>query len=158
VARRGRALASEVRELDRAKAVLDTVAAPLLARHGVGYESAGALLTTAGDNPERIGRESSYAALCGSSAVEISCGRSHRHRLNRAGDRQANSALWQIVMVRLRSRHAPTIEYLERRSTEGLSKREIIRCLKRYVAREVLADIETIMAMQRSTETLQNAA
>jgi transposase len=90
--------------------------------------------------------------------VEISSGRSHRHRLNRAGDRQANSALWQIVMVGLRSRHPPTIEYLERRSTEGLSKREIIRCLKRDVAREVFADIETIMAMQRSTETLQNAA
>jgi transposase len=145
VARRWLALSDEIAELDRAiKTILDQIAAPLLARHGVGYETAGALLVTAGDNPDRINSEKSYAALCGTSPVEISSGRTNRHRLNRAGDRQANSALWHIAMVRIRSRHAPTIAYIERRTTEGLSKRDIIRCLKRYIAREVFADIQRI--------------
>jgi transposase len=69
----------------------------------------------------------------------VSSGRTNRHRLNRAGDRQANAALWRIVIVRLRSRHALTIDYLERRTTAGNSKRDAIRCLKRYLAREVYA-------------------
>jgi transposase len=142
VARRWLTLSDEIAELDRAiKTILDQIAAPLLARHGVGYETAAALLVTAGDNPDRIRSEKSYAALCGSSPVEISTGRTNRHRLNRAGDRQANSALWTIAMVRIRSRHAPTIAYIERRRAEGLSKRDIIRCLKRYIAREVYTDI-----------------
>jgi len=77
--------------------------------------------------------------LCGSSPLEASSGKTKRHRLNRGGDRKANEALWRIVMVRLRQRHGPTITYLERRTTEGKSKGEIIRCLKRYVAREIFA-------------------
>ena len=116
----------------------------MLARHGVGYDTTGALLCAAGDNPERLDTEGSYAALCGSSPVEISSGKTRRHRLNRAGDRHANAALWTIVMVRIRSNHEPTINYLERRTTEGLSKREIIRCLKRYIAREIHNDIRNI--------------
>jgi transposase len=146
VAQRWLALHDEVAELSRAiKHVLDTIAAPMLERHGVGYETTGTLLCAAGDNPERLHSEASYAALCGSTPVRVSSGKTNRHRLNRAGDRHANSALWTIVMVRIRSRHAPTIAYMQRRTTEGLTKREIIRCLKRYVAREIYNDIRTII-------------
>jgi hypothetical protein len=91
----------------------------MLARHGVGYHTAGALLCAAGDNSERLDTEGSYAALCGSSPVEISSGKTKRHRLNRAGDRHANAALWTIVMVRIRSKHPPTIDYIDRRTSEG---------------------------------------
>ena len=112
--------------------------------NGTGYETTGALLCAAGDNPERLHTEAGYAALCGSNPVRVSSGKTNRHRLNRAGDRQANSALWTIVMVRLRSNHEPTIAYMKRRTADGLSKREIIRCLKRYVAREIYNDIRTI--------------
>jgi len=145
IARRWLALDAEITELDHAiKHVLDAIAAPLLARHGVGYETAGALLCAAGDNPERLRTEASFAALCGTAPVPVSTGNSHRRRLNRAGDRRANSALWTIVMVRLRSRHAPTIAYLERRIAEGHSKRDAIRCLKRFAARELYNDIQAI--------------
>ncbi len=85
----------------------------------------------------------------------MSSGRSNRHRLNRAGDRHANAALWRIVIVRLRSQHAPTINYLERRVTAGNSKRDAIRCLKRYLARELYSDIQAILA---TTEPRSNIA
>ena len=146
VARRWRALDEEARELSRhIKAVLDAVAAELLAAHGVGYETAGQLLVTAGDNPGRLAHERSFAALCGSSPVPASSGRTNRHRLNRGGDRNANSALWTIVLVRMGT-HAPTKAYVERRTAEGLSKPEIMRCLKRYVARELFPLIQSIAA------------
>jgi len=146
VARRWRFLDDESRELSRhVKAILDDIAPDLLAVHGVGYETAGQLLVTAGDNPERLRHEKSFAALCGSSPVQASSGRTNRHRLNRGGDRQANSALWTIVLVRLSS-HAPTRAYVERRTAEGLSKAEIMRCLKRYVARELFPLIQAISA------------
>ena len=146
VAQRWLALRNEIAELTRdIKHVLDTIAPSMLERHGVGYETTGTLLCAAGDNPERLRTEGSYAALCGSTPVRVSSGKTNRHRLNRAGDRQANSALWTIVMVRLRSKHAPTVAYLERRTAQGLTKREAIRCLKRYVAREIYNDIRTII-------------
>jgi transposase len=146
VARRWLALNEEARELSaNIKTLLDTVAAPMLERHGVGYETTGTLLCAAGDNPDRLCTEASYAALCGSAPVRVSSGKTNRHRLNRAGDRQANSALWTIVMVRIRSNHAPTIAYMQRRTSEGLTKREAIRCLKRYVAREIYNDIRAII-------------
>jgi transposase len=152
VAQRWLALHDEITALSRdIKHVLDTIAAPLLERHGVGYETTGTLLCTAGDNPERLHTEAGYAALCGSAPIRVSSGKTNRHRLNRAGDRQANSALWTIVMVRIRSKHAPTIAYLQRRTTEGLTKREAIRCLKRYVAREIYNDIRTIIATNTTT-------
>jgi transposase len=142
VARRWRALDDEARELSgHIKAILDDIAAPLLAVHGVGYETAGQLLVTAGDNPERLAQEKSFAALCGSSPVQASSGRTNRHRLNRGGDRHANSALWTIVLVRMTS-HPPTKKYVARRTAEGLSKPEIMRCLKRYVARELFPIIQ----------------
>ena len=137
VARRWRALDEEIRELDvHLRAILDDIAQPLLSCFGVGYETAGQLLVTAGDNPERMKHEASYAALCGSSPVKASSGRTKRHRLNRGGDRNANSALWTIVITRM-ANHPPTRAYVERPTAAGLSKPEIIRCLKRYVAREV---------------------
>src|SRR5262249_28448312 len=112
--------------------------------HGVGYDTAGALLCTAGDNPDRLATEASFASLCGTAPVPISSGNTQRRRLNRAGDRNANSALWTIVMVRLRSRHAPTLAYLHRRVAAGHAKRDAIRCLKRFLAREIYFDIQHI--------------
>ena len=109
----------------------------LLALHGVGPDTAAMLLVAAGDHPERLRSESSWAHLCGVAPVPASSGKTAgRYRLNRGGDRQASSALWRIVIVRMNS-HPATRAYADRRSEEGLSKKEIIRCLKRYVAREV---------------------
>jgi transposase len=159
IARRWLALDAEITELNHAiKTILDAIAAPLLARHGVGYETAGALLCTAGDNPDRLTTESSFASLCGTAPVPISTANSNRRRLNRAGDRRGNSALWTIVMVRLRSRHAPTIAYLERRVAQGHSKRDAIRCLKRFVARELYNDIQAITRAQTNRRPLDIAA
>jgi transposase len=144
VARRWQALDAEIAALDgQIKALLDGAAPKLLAVHGVGYDTAGALLVAAGDNPGRLERERSFAALCGSSPVEASSGRTRRHRLNRGGDRQANSALWRIAIVRMAT-HQPTKDYIARRTAQGLSKKEIIRCLKRYVARELFPLIRAV--------------
>ena len=108
VARRWRSLDDEARELSRhIEAILDDVAPALVAVYGVGYETAAQPLVTAGDNPDRLRHEQSFAALCGTSPVQASSGRTTRHRLNRGGDRHANSALWTIVLVRM-SGHAPT--------------------------------------------------
>jgi hypothetical protein len=108
----------------------------LLDRRGVGPDSAAALLIAAGDNPDRLTGEASYAALCGTSPVEASSGNTQRRRLNRGGDRQANAALYRIAQSRLRW-HPPTQNYLRRRLAEGKTRREIIRCIKRYLAREL---------------------
>jgi transposase len=104
---------------------------------GVGPDTAAALLVCAGDNPERLRSEASFAHLCGVAPIPASSGKSTgRYRLDSGGDRQANSALWRIVMVRIA--HDPeTTAYFERRVKEGRTKREVIRILKRYVAREV---------------------
>ena len=137
LARRIQHLDAEIAGLDDHLKTILTAAHPrLLAAHGVGPDTAGALLVAAGDNPERLLSEQSFAALCGASPVQASSGNTHRHRLNRGGDRQANSALWRIVLVRMRS-HPPTRDYVARRTAEGLAKRDIMRCLKRYVAREI---------------------
>jgi transposase len=147
IARRWRSLDAEVKTLDHhLHAILDDVAKPLIAKHGVGYETAGQLLVTAGDNPDRLRHESSYAALCGSSPVKAHSGKSTRHhRLNRGGDRQANAALWTVVLTRM-SNHPPTRDYVARRTKEGLSKPEIMRCLKRYLARELFPHVQSIVA------------
>jgi transposase len=137
LARRHHALSEEISDLDTD---LDTLVAEihpaLLAVHGVGTDIAGQLLVTAGANHDRLHSEAAFAALCGVSPVPASSGRTHRHRLNRGGDRGANCALWRIVITRLRH-DARTRAYMTRRTTEGLSKTEIIRCLKRYIAREI---------------------
>jgi transposase len=94
------------------------------------------MLILVGDNPERIHSEAAFAKLCGACPIPASSGTTQRHRLNYGGHRQANSALYRTVIVRMRF-HQPTIDYVARRTAEGKSKREIIRCLKRYVAREI---------------------
>jgi len=113
------------------------VAPELLARFGVGPDTAAALLVAAGDNPQRLHSEAAWAHLCGVAPIAASSGKSSGHvRLDNGGDRQANSALWRVVMVRIA--HDPdTKVYFERRVKEGLSKRDVIRILKRYVAREL---------------------
>ncbi len=140
-----RELAQRVQHLDgqlktlttRLQRITTQLAPHLVAIQGVGPDVASTLLVTAGDNPHRLEREASFAALCGTSPLPASSGKKqNRHRLNRGGDRQANAALYRAVIVRLRW-HQPTIDYAARRTAQGLSKREIIRCLKRYLAREI---------------------
>ncbi|WDT58460.1 IS110 family transposase [Streptomyces sp. G7(2002)] len=130
-------LTGQIRDLERRLTGLVERHFPqLLVPVGIGPDSAATLLITMGDNPERLCSEASFAALCGVSPVEHSSGRQRRHRLNRGGDRQANAALYRIVQSRLRF-DARTRNYYERRIVEGKTRREIIRCLKRYAAREV---------------------
>jgi transposase len=109
---------------------------PLLALPGVGIDTAGQLLVTAGDNPQRLRSEAAFAHLCGTAPIPASSGRTDRHRRNRGGDRRANHALWRITLVRMHC-HPPTRAYVERRTKQGLSKLDIMRCLKRYIAREI---------------------
>ena len=138
--RRAQFLDAQLDRLDKLIGPLVTARAPgLLSLFGVGPDTAALLLVAAGDHPERLRSESSWAHLCGAAPIPASSGKVSRHRLNRGGDRQANHALWRIVITRLGSRpgHPATRAYVERRTKEGLSKKEIIRCLKRYVAREV---------------------
>ena len=108
----------------------------LVSAYGVGADVASILLIVAGENPERLKSEAAFAALCGVSPVDASSGKTIRRRLNQGGNRQGNHALWRIVMVRL-SKHAETRAYAERRKAEGKTIKETIRCLKRYVAREI---------------------
>jgi transposase len=138
LAHRHQALTAELDALNHDLAALTRRAAPrLLARYGVGVETAGQLLVTAGDNPDRLHSEAALAALCGASPVEASSGKTVRHRLNRGGDRQANNALWVIALTRLRD-DPRTRAYAERRTTQGKTTKDILRCLKRYLARELL--------------------
>lgn len=137
LARRINDLAEEIAELDLLiEPIVNDTAPDLVALTGVGPEIASALLVAAGDNPQRLRNEATFAHLCGVAPIDASSGKQQRHRLNRGGDRQANSALWRIVLTRL-VYDPRTRDYLERRTKEGLSKKETIRCLKRYVAREV---------------------
>ena len=137
LARRWLALHDEIKVHSRhLKARTKKVAPRLIAAFGIGPDIAAELLVAAGDNTDRIRSEAAYAKLCGSCPIPASSGKTNRHRLNRGGNRQANSALFRCVIVRMRW-HQPTIAYVQRRTAEGLSKREIIRCLKRYLAREV---------------------
>ncbi|MDE9590237.1 IS110 family transposase [Xenorhabdus bovienii] len=137
LARRYLELHDEISELDiMIAAIVDDLAPDLIKCKAVGYECASQLLITVGDNPERLRSESSFAALCGVSPVPASSGKNQRHRLNRGGDRAANSALHIIAIGRLRT-DAKTQEYVARRVGEGHSKLEAIRCLKRYISREI---------------------
>jgi transposase len=142
LARRHQALSAELRVLDAELDRLTRAAAPkLLALFGVGSDSAGALLVAAGDNSDRLRSNAAFAMLCGASPIPASSGKTRRHRLNRGGDRQANAALHRIVVARLRH-HQPPKDYLARRIRQGKSKKEAIRCLKRYLAREVFAVLQ----------------
>jgi transposase len=135
--RRIQFLDAQLGRLDELIVPLVTARAPgLLALHGVGPDTAALLLIAAGDHPERLRSESAWAHLCAVAPIPASSGKTSRHRLNRGGNREANHALWRIVITRMSS-HPATRAYVARRTKEGLSKKEIIRCLKRYVAREV---------------------
>ena len=140
LARRALALQAEIADLDRLIKPLVVKEAPdLVARYGVGPDTASALLVAAGDNPGRLRSEATFARLCGVAPIPATSGKTHtRHRLHRGGDRLANAALWRIVLTRM-SNDPRTRTYVERRLKEGLSKREIMRCLKRYTARELYA-------------------
>jgi transposase len=148
LAQRIQNLTTEERQLQQQiTAVLNTHAPQLLQRHGIGPDSAAALLITAGDNPDRMHTEASFAALCGVSPIEASSGKTRRRRLNRGGDRRANAALYRIALTRSHSDHR-TRNYLERRAAQGLTRREAVRCLKRYIAREIYQLIHHISPTQ----------
>jgi len=137
LAKRAIALEEEITEIDAILTPLVNETAPeLVATLGIGTDAASTLLVAAGDNPERLRNEAAFAHLCGASPIDASSGKQERHRLNRSGDRQANSALWHIVITRM-VYDPRTTEYIERRTNEGLTKKEAVRCLKRYIAREV---------------------
>lgn len=137
LARRHQGLTAEIADLD---AILEPLVAAinpdLLTRNGVGVDVAGQLLVTAGQNPDRLRSEAAFAMLCGVAPIPASSGKTHRHRLNRGGDRQANAALYRVVLCRMRW-DPRTRAYVDRRTAQGLSKKDIIRCLKRLIAREL---------------------
>jgi hypothetical protein len=127
----------QLERLDELIIPLVTARAPgLLSLHGVGPDTAALLLVAAGDHPGRLRSEAAWEHMCAVAPIPASSGKTRRHRLNRGGNREANHALWRIVITRM-SAHPATRAYVKRRTAEGLSKKEIIRCLKRYVAREV---------------------
>jgi transposase len=135
--RRAQFLDAQAARLDELIIPLVTGRAPgLLALHGVGPDTAALLLIAAGDHPQRLRSEAAWAHLCAVAPIPASSGKITRRRLNPGGNREANHALWRIVLTRMRTCPA-TRAYVERRTEEGLSKKEIIRCLKRYVARQV---------------------
>ena len=131
--------------------LIQATAPALVEAYGIGPDTAAALLVAAGSNPDRLHSEAAFASLCGVNPIPASSGKTNRHRLNRGGDRQANAALYRIVVVRLRH-DLRTRAYLRRRTAEGMSKIEVIRCLKRYVAREVYSII------RKPAQVLEKAA
>ena len=137
LARRWQALTGQIEDLaGHLQRLLDDHAPDLMRVFGCGQDTIAQLLITAGDNPDRLRSEAAFAALAGVCPIPASSGKTKRHRLNRAGDRQANSALYHIVMVRLRY-NQETQDYVARRTAEGKTKMEIIRCLKRYLVRQL---------------------
>ena len=145
-------LGEEMRRLEAEMERLAMSVAPALVNaFGVGTDTVATLLITAGSNPDRLRSQAAFASLCGVNPIPASYGKTNRHRLNRGGDRQANAALYRIGLVRL-SHDPETQAYMRRRTAEGMSKRGIIRCLKRYVAREVYFTI------QNPARTLEIAA
>ena len=150
LARRYRQLSKKVRDLEAELDRLTRTAAPALVDgFGIGPDTAATLLIAAGSNPDRLHSEAAFASLCGVNPILASSGKTNRHRLNRGGHRQANAALHRIVVVRLRHDER-TQAYMRRRTTEGMSKAEVIRCLKRYVAREVFSTLRNL-ALSQST-------
>lgn len=148
-----RRLAHRYQQLDEEAGELTTqmhrlikqLAPTLLAEQGIGAITASALLVAAGDNPERLRSEGSFAHLCGVAPLDASSGKQQRHRLNRGGDRQANSALHTVAIVRM-SHDPRTKSYVAKRISEGKTKRETIRCLKRYLIRDIYRILVPIIA------------
>lgn len=155
LARRWIALSVEIDAHDEVLDAITLVAAPTLREaFGIGPSSAAEMMIVAGDNPTRIRSEAAFAKLCGACPIPASSGMTHRHRLFRGGHRQANAALYRIVIVRMRW-HQPTIDYVGRRTAQGLTKKDIIRCLKRFVAREIY---HALIADHRSKAAATEAA
>ena len=141
IARRWLDLDAEIKSHDaHLEELVERCAPTMVEAHGIGTGTAAEMLVLVGDNPERIRSEAAFAKLCGVCPIPASSGKTSRHRLNRGGHRQANAALHRVVVVRMRA-HQPTIDYVRRRTAEGKSKREIIRCLKRFVAREIFGHL-----------------
>jgi transposase len=137
LARRVLRLEREIAELlDNLDQLTQQACPGLRQTYGIGTDGAATLLVTVGDHPERLRSDAAFASLCGVSPLPASSGKTNRHRLNRGGNRQANATLHRIVVVRLRW-HEQTKAYAARRLKEGRSKAEIMRCLKRFIAREV---------------------
>jgi transposase len=137
IARRWQQLDAEIKTHEQLMATLVQGLVPQLVQaFGIGPDTAAEVLIVAGDNPERVRSEPAFAKLCGVSPIPASSGMTTRHRLNRGGHRQANSALYRTVIVRMQH-HEPTRSYVARRTAEGKTKAEIIRCLKRLLAREI---------------------
>jgi transposase len=111
-----------------------------MASHGIATLTIAEMLILVGDNPDRIRSEAALAKLCGVCPIPASSGKTHRFRLNRGGNRQANAALYRVAIVRMRS-HEPTLAYVSKRTKDGKSKSEIIRCLKRYIVREIFTQL-----------------
>ena len=148
--RRWLALAEEIATHDQHLTCLTTEAAPtLLEGFGVGAHTAAQMLIIFGDNPDRIRSEAAFAKLCGACPIPASSGMTTgRHRLYRGGHRQANAALHRTVVVRMRL-HQPTVDYVARRTAGGRTRREIIRCLKRFLAREIYQRVMADFRMRR---------
>jgi transposase len=141
LAQRWLALDDEIKVHQSHLEALTRARAPdLVEVHGIGSGTAAEMLLLVGDNQDRIRSEAAFAKLCGVCPIPASSGRTQRYRLNRGGNRQANAALYRVVVTRMRG-HQPTVDYVQRRTAEGKSKAEIIRCLKRYVAREIFAHL-----------------
>ena len=151
LARRWITLAEEIATHDRHLARLTTETAPTLREGvGVGAGTAAEMLLVFGDNPDRIRSEAAFAKLCGACPIPASSGRTTgRHRLYRGGHRQANAALYRAVIVRMRY-HQPTVDYVARRTADGRTKREIIRCLQRFLAREIYQRVMTDFRMRQA--------
>jgi transposase len=140
------------------KAQTKAAAPQLVEAVGVGFDIAAEMLITAGDNRTRIRSEAAFAKMCGACPIPAGSGKTNgRHRLNRGGNRQANAALYRAVIVRMRW-HQPTIDYVARRTKEGLSKREIIRCLKRFLAREIYHLLPPVLSLAEAPDSPQQAA
>lgn len=136
-ARRWLELTAEIRSHDAILDQLTAAASPTLREgFGIGADTAAEMLIVFGDNPDRVRSEAAFAKLCGTCPVPASSGMTNRHRLSWGGHRQANAAIYRTVIVRMQH-HQPTIDYVARRTAQGLTKRDIIRCLKRFVAREI---------------------
>ena len=141
IVRRVRALGDEIAFADEQLDRLVTQVAPtLISRVGIGTQHVAQLLVTAGENIDRLTSEAAFARLCGVAPIPASSGQTHRMRLHRGGDRQANRSLHLIAVCRLRYDQR-TIDYMIRRRAEGLSKKDVIRCLKRFIVREVFHDL-----------------
>jgi transposase len=145
LARRVQAVNAEINALDsHIESLVKATSPGLLDVYGVGADTAAILLAAAGDNAARIRSEAAWAHLCGVAPIPAGSGKTNgRHRLNPGGNRQANHALWRVVLTRLGQGEPRTVAYMQRRLAEGRTKPEIIRVLKRYVAREIFQHIPT---------------